>query len=118
MGRRGGERGESEREVRGKGGKGWRKGNRQEGGRDRDVGVSHGKVPPTSCHSAAAVVLDNQRHSVSKEKGQRADGWRTQGFLFCFFHSLALEGGQIRKRGTPRAPASLKDIEAQLTLGV
>lgn len=37
---------QSEREVREKGGKGWRKGNRQEGGRDRDVGVSHGKVPP------------------------------------------------------------------------
>lgn len=77
MGRRGGERGKSEREVREKGGKGWRKGNRQEEGRDRDAGVSCGKVPPTTCHSAAAVVLDNQWHSVSKEKGQRVDDSRT-----------------------------------------
>lgn len=110
--------------MRGKGGKGWRKGNRQEGGRDRDVGVSHGKVPPTSCHSATAVVLGNQWYSQAQRR--RGKGLLTTGprvfvavvcfcVLFCFLHSLALEGGQNRKQGTQRVPASLKDIEAQLT---
>lgn len=44
------EEGRRKAKVRGrqgrKGGKVWRKGNRKEGGRDRDVGVSHGKVLP------------------------------------------------------------------------
>lgn len=118
MRRRGGERGKSEREVREKGGKGWRKGNRQ-GGRDRDVGVSHGKVPPPPVTQQLPSSLTTNGTQAQRRRGK---GLLTLGprvfavvFLFWFFHSLALEGSQIRKQGTQRAPAILKDIKAQLT---
>lgn len=62
-----GEEGRRKAKVRGrqgrKGGKVWRKGNRKEGGRDRNVGVSHGKVlppsPPRQSLSSSALSLTN-----------------------------------------------------------
>lgn len=110
MGRRGVEKGKSEREVREKGGKGWRKGNRQGRGRDRDVRVSHGKVPPPPVTQQLLLSLTTNGTQSQRRRGKGLLTLGPRVFCFVFFHSLALEGGQIRKQGTQRAPASLKDM--------
>lgn len=72
------------------------------------------------------LLLSLATNGTLQAQGRRGKGLLTTGprvfvavvcfcVLFCFLHSLALEGGQNRKQGTQKVPASLKDIEAQLT---
>lgn len=84
-------------------------GKQKEGGRDSNVGISHSKVLSTlrSPFTQQQLLLSLTNDTQAQRK--RGKELLTPEPSFSY-HPSVLEGGQARKQGTQRVPASLKDI--------